>query len=175
MSQREEFLRAVQEAVDGKPYAVTPTEAGFDVTIDVVDAQWYGLINKAGLTKTFVHHVRVGEDGSYSITDDARELEWVAGVPRISATASRTVGRVKEISFRKTYALDENLQPAKVVDYSFNSEEGRSLVTSAADRLGLKQERGSSEKIGLWVGLGTIAALVVCGIVLGVLALTGAF
>ena len=76
--------------------------------------------------------------------------------------------------FRKTWALDGDLQPAKVVDYTFSSEEGRSLITSTADRLGLKQEMGTSEKIGLWVALLTIAGLIVCGIVIGVLALAGA-
>ena len=41
------------------------------------------------------------------------------------------------------------------------------------ERLGLKQERGTAEKIGLYVGLGTLVALVICGIVIGVLALAG--
>jgi hypothetical protein len=60
-----------------------------------------------------------------------------------------------------------------VVDYRFNSEEGRDLVTTVADHLGLRQERGTSEKIGLWVALLTVAGLVVCGIVIGILALAG--
>ena len=175
MSMRDQFLQGVQEALDGEPYAVAPTADGFDVTLDVVDAQWYGLFNKAGLTKAFIHHVRVGDDGSYSITDDSRELEWVAGVPRLGATASRQVGRVKEFSFRKTYALDENLQPAKVVDYSFSSEEGRSLITAVADRLGLKQQRGTAEKIGIWFAvIGGVGALITV-IVLLIAAAMGKF
>ena len=161
MSQREEFLAAMQEAAAGTPYAVTPTENGFDVGLDVVDAQWYGVFNKAGLSKTYVHHVHVGEDGTYSITDDSRSLDWVAGVPRVSAQASRQIGRVKEFGVQKVWAFDENGQFGNVVDYRFNSEEGRDLVTTVADHLGLKQERGASEKIGLWVAVLTVAGLVV--------------
>jgi hypothetical protein len=175
MGQRDEFLAAVQQAAAGTPYAVTPTDGGFDVALNIVDAQWYGLFNKAGLSKAYTHHVSVPEDGTYSVTDDAREVEWVAGTPRVSATASRQVGRVKEFGVQKVWAFDENGQFGKVVDYRFNSEEGRDLITLIADNLGLKQERGTAEKIGLYVGLGTIAALVVCGIVIGILALAGAF
>ena len=174
MSQRDEFLAAMQAAAEGTPYAVTRTEDGFDVGLDIVDAQWYGLFNKAGLTRTYVHHVRVGEDGSYSITDDSRSMDWVAGVPRVSASATRQIGRVKEFGVQKIWAFEEHGQFGNVVDYRFNSEEGRDLVTTVADRLGLKQERGTSEKIGLWVALLTVAGLVVCGIVIGILALAGA-
>jgi hypothetical protein len=173
MGQREDFLAAVQGATAGTPYAVTPTDQGFDVALDIVDAQWYGVFNKAGLTKAYTHHVKVPDDGTYSITDDSREVEWVAGVPRASATASRQVGRVKEFGVQKLWAFDEQGNFGKVVDYRFNSEEGRDLVTMIGDRIGLKQQRGTSEKIGLYVGLGTLAALVLCGIVIGILALAG--
>jgi hypothetical protein len=173
MGQREDFLAAVQGATAGTPYAVTPTDQGFDVALDIVDAQWYGVFNKAGLTKAYTHHVKVPDDGTYSITDDSREVEWVAGVPRASATASRQVGRVKEFGVQKIWAFDEQGNFGKVVDYRFNSEEGRDLVTMIGDRIGLKQQRGTSEKIGLYVGLGTLAALVLCGIVIGILALAG--
>lgn len=174
MGHREDFLAAVQQATSGTPYAVTPTESGFDVALNIVDAQWYGVLNKAGLSKAYTHHVSVPEDGTYSITDDSREVEWVAGVPRLSGSASRQVGRVKEFGVQKVWAFDENGQFGKVVDYRFNSEEGRDLVTMIGDNLGLKQERGTSEKIGLWVALLTIAGLVIAGIVIGILALAGA-
>ena len=84
------------------------------------------------------------------------------------------MGRVKEFGVQKVWAFDENGQFGKVVDYRFNSEEGRDLVTMIGDNLGLKQQRGTSEKIGLWVALLTIAGLVIAGIVIGILALAGA-
>ena len=66
------------------------------------------MFNKAGLSKAYTHHVAVSDDGTYSITDDSREVEWVAGVPRASASASRQIGRVKEFGVQKVWAFDEN-------------------------------------------------------------------
>lgn len=171
----EEFRRRVEQAADGTPYAVTPTERGFDVAIDVVDAQWFGLFNKAGLSKHYTHHVAVPGDGSYTITDDARSIQWVAGVPQVKGSAERQLGRVKEFGVQKVWAIDEDGRFGQVVDFRFNSEEGRDLVTGVADQLGLKQRRGAAEKTGLAFAL-VFGGLTVVGlVVMGVLALMGKF
>lgn len=172
---RERLREAVQQAAEGTPYAVSPTADGFDVALDVADARWYGLLEKAGLKKTCVHHVHVTESGSYSITDDSRELEWVAGTPRLGARAVRQTGRVKEISFRKTWAFNEQGKPAKVVDYRFSSEEGRSMVTAAAKGLGLRQVRGTTEKVAIGFAVVGAVGAVITVVVLLVGALLGAF
>ena len=52
-----EFHRRMQEVTEGTPYVVRETDAGFDVTLDIVDAQWFGILNKAGLSKVYTHHV----------------------------------------------------------------------------------------------------------------------
>lgn len=57
MTTHTEFADAVQRAAAGTPYVVSVTEGGFDVGLDIVDAQWFGLFNAAGLQKTYVHHV----------------------------------------------------------------------------------------------------------------------
>ena len=144
-----ELFRRVQGAAEGTPYVVTETEKGFDVTLNIVDAQWYGLFNKAGLTRVYIHHVAFPDDGAYAITDDARTLEWVAGTPRIGGTIERQIGRVKEFGTQKVYAFDEHGEFGKQVDYRFNSEEGRRLITGQAEQLGLESRRGGAEKIGI--------------------------
>ncbi|GAA1477681.1 hypothetical protein GCM10009623_21270 [Nocardioides aestuarii] len=171
----EDFRRRVEQATDGTPYAVTPTERGFDVAIDIVDAQWFGLFNKAGLSKHYLHHVAVAGDGSYTITDDARSVEWVAGVPQATGSAERQLGRVKELGVQKVWAIGEDGRFGQVVDFRFNSEEGRDLVTGVADQLGLKQRRGAAEKIGIGFAVVAVAGIVVGGLVVGILALLGVF
>jgi hypothetical protein len=52
VSARREFFEGVRRAAEGTPYVVTETENGFDVTLDIVAAQWFGLFNKAGLKRT---------------------------------------------------------------------------------------------------------------------------
>jgi hypothetical protein len=170
-----EFFRRMQEVTEGTPYVVRETDTGFDVTLDVVDAQWYGILNKAGLQKVYTHHVSVPEPGVYSVTDDSRTVEWVAGVPRIAGSAERTVGRVKEFGFQKVWAFDEHGSFGVQADYRFNSEEGRQLLTGVADQLGLRQRRGAAERTGLvFAVVGGAGALLAVVVVL-VFALTGRF
>jgi hypothetical protein len=154
------FRDQVERNAEGTPYAVTPTPEGFDVGIDIVDARWFELYEKVGLSRTFVHHVAV--DGStYTITDDSRTLEWEAGSPRLGATLERFVGRKHELSFQKTVAVSERARVEKVVDYTFSSEEGRRLITSAAKEQGLKEHMPLSAKIGLWVAILVIATMII--------------
>ena len=73
MSTRQEFFERVRAAAEGTPYAAIETTEGFDVTLDIVDAQWFGLFNKAGLRKVYTHHVKLSDDGAFSVTDESRE------------------------------------------------------------------------------------------------------
>ena len=173
MAERQEFVRSIRTAVEGTPYVVTETDDGVDVTLDIVDAKWFGLYHKEGLHRVYTHHVELPGDGFYKVTDDSRTVEWQAGVPTVSGSVERTRGRVYERSFEKVWALGEDFRPGLVVDYRFNSEEGRQLITAVAKRLGLKQQRGRDQKIGLWFAiLGGVGALLVV-IVLGLLELLG--
>ena len=173
MTQREDFLRGIRTAVEGSPYVVTANDDGIDVTLDIVDAKWFGLYHKEGLHRVFTYHVEVPEDGTYSVTDDSRTVEWLAGVPTISGSVERTRGRVIERSSEKVWALGEDLRFGAVVDYKFNSEEGRRLIKAVAETLGLKERRGGAEKIGLYFAILGGAGALLTLLVLGVLALLG--
>lgn len=170
-----EFLRRVQAVTAGTPYVVQETDTGFDVTLDIVDAQWFGIFNKAGLAKVYTHHVAVPESGVYSVTDDSRTVEWVAGTPRVAASAERQYGRVIEVGAQKVWALDEHGNFGVQADYRFSSEEGRDLITGVADQLGLKQRRGGAEKAGLYVGVAAAIGSAIVLVLLLVAWLTGYF
>ena len=169
MSQDEEFLRKIRESVKGTPYVVDETDEGFDLTLDIVDAKWFGLYHKEGLERVHTYHVQLVGDGTYTVTDDSRTVEWQAGVPTLSASVEVTRGRVWERSSEKVWALGEDLRFGPVVDYRFNSEEGRQLITAVADSLGLKEPRGRDEKIGLYLamlgGVGALVTVIVLGVV----------
>jgi hypothetical protein len=111
----------------------------------------------------------------FSITDEARTLEWVAGTPRIAASAGVTKGRVISFSREKVWAFDEHGNFGVQADYRFNSEEGRGLIETVAKRLGLEQRRGTEEKIGMFFAALAIGGLLIGGIVVGILALLGTF
>jgi hypothetical protein len=170
-----ELFRGVQQAAEGTPYVVQETEQGFDVTLDVVDAQWYGLFNKAGLQKVYIHHVKFPKHGVYSITDDSRTVDWVAGVPQLKASAERQYGRVTEFGVRKVWAFDEHGHFGVQADFEFNSEEGRDLITGVAGQLGLQQRRGAAEKVGIGFAALALGGIAIGGVVVLVLWLTGYF
>jgi len=157
----EPFFRAVAEAAEGSPYVVTRTDVGFDVALDIADDRWWTVLGKAGLHKTYVHHVAAPGDGTYTVTDDSRTVEWVAGVPRLSASFERVHGRVREFGVEKAWGVREDGTVGKVVDYRFNSEEGRDLLSAVARQLGREEKRGGAERIGLvMAGIALVGAAI---------------
>ncbi|WP_181313007.1 hypothetical protein [Nocardioides campestrisoli] len=168
----DEFVRRVQAATEGTPYVVKRTSSGFDLTLDVADAQWFGLFNRAGLKKVFVHHVKVTPE-TFSITDESTEVRWEAGHPRVAASATKTMGRSIEFGHEKIWAIRDDGTVGRVVDYRFDSEEGRDLITLVGKDLGLSSRAGGAEKIGLYAAL-SVPVLLVLGLLLVlVLWLTG--
>lgn len=170
-----ELMQRVQRAAEGTPYVVAETEKGFDVQLDVVDAQWFGLINKAGLQRTFIHHVTFPQPGTYAITDESRTVEWVAGAPRIGGSIEVFRGRIIELGAEKVWAFDEHGELGIQADYTFSSEEGRELITDLADQLGLEQRRGTAEKIGLSFAVVALVGAAIVVVLLLVLWATGYF
>jgi hypothetical protein len=156
-----EFRQAVERNAEGTPYDVTATADGFDVGIALADARWYQLYAKAGLKKTFVHHVRMQGERDFTITDDSYEMSWEAGHPRLGARLERFVGRKYELSMNKTIALSERGRVEPVVDYRFSSEEGRGLIKAAARELGLREHMPASAKFGLWFALAVLVSMAI--------------
>lgn len=179
VSVADDFYDRVRRAADGTAFLVERTAEGFDVRTNVVDAQYYTMLFAEGVRQVFTHHVAVDQErGSYTITDDAYDLDWQAGVaaddgipaPHLRATVSRQLGTIKRFSTRKTWALDDSGTYKKVVDYSFNSEDGRRMIREAGDALGLRQRMGTITKIGLVAAVLGGAGAIVTVVVLLVLA-----
>ena len=152
IDQLEPFHDAVLRHTEGTPYTVTARDDGFDVGIDIVDARWFGIYSAQGLNRVFVHRVKV-EGKQYTITDRTYSVSWSAGVPRLKLNAEAFVGRKYQFSAQKTWALNDERKPAKVVDYKFSSEEGRGMIKAAAREVGLKERMPWSVKAPLIVGI----------------------
>lgn len=182
MADRDRFLAAVRTRAEGTPYVVEPTASGFDVRVEVADATWYAPMYEAGVRKVFTHHVALGEGDRYSVTDDGYEVEWQGGAesgaggaprPVLRAQAERQTGTVREFSFRKQYAWNEQGEYGEVVSYTFSSGEGNQLIRAAAEELGLKQTLPGTSKVALVIAvIGALGALVAL-VTLGLLALSG--
>jgi hypothetical protein len=164
MDQLGPFHDAVVRHTEGTPYTVTARDDGFDVGLDIVNARWFGIYSAQGLKRVFVHRVKV--DGTqYTITDRTYSVSWSAGVPRLQLQAEAFVGRKYQFSAQKTWALNGRGELAKVVDYTFSSEEGRGMIKSAAREVGLKERMPLSVKapliFGIAVGIVSIGGVLV--------------
>lgn len=164
-----ELITSIRSAAGATPYAVRETPDGFDLTIDVADAQWLAIFKAHGVKKVFTHKVRLREsDHSMTITDVSNTFSWSGGgsSPRLIAEASTQRGRVYEKSFRKEYGVDlQTGRLGKVVDYSFDANDGRDLIRDVASAQGWTEKMGATQKGGIIVAAATLAVLAVAGLV----------
>ena len=180
MSATQDLTEAVRARAEGTAYVVEPTAEGFDVRLAVENTQWFGTFREWRLTQASVHHVRLSEAArTLTVTDELRSLTWVAGTdgrerPTLGASLTVASGRVTSRSVQRTYTIGRG-GLTKEAESSFDSGAGRALVLDVAKSLGWKVERSLNERIGLYVGVGTIILLVLAGIVIGIVALAGGF
>ncbi len=99
----------------------------------------------------------------------ANTVEWNAGLgsaPALRAQRSVQKGRVSEFSSHQELGVDaETGDVGEVVDYTFTAGEGRDLIQATAKDAGWSEATGREQKVGFYVGLGVIGALVVVGLV----------
>ena len=170
MSSTQELIAAVREAAEGTPYVVEERPYGFNVTIDVVDAQWWTLLRKSGVKKVFTYEVRTNErTKKMSITDVSNSLRWSAGggvssAPSLHAEKSFQRGRVYQYNFQKEIGVDARTgQLGTAVSYSFSSNTGRNLIRDAAARTGWSEKMNGEQKGALIFA----ASIVVVGALVG--------
>ena len=174
---------AVAARAAGTPYRLEPTPDGFHLRIDLADARWWGPLGAAGRRGVVEHRVTLDPAGrTFTLTDDHLDVRWDAAadpagprVPRLVASAEvrRTVGRTRAVSFERTYGLDDDARPARVVDIAFRSEQGQALVRGPAAELGWTERAGTAQRVGVVAAVGGLAVALLTGAALAVLAATG--
>ncbi|WKG00786.1 hypothetical protein [Mycolicibacterium sp. HK-90] len=158
------FRDAVAAAAEGTPYTVVNTKRGFDVQLDIVNTQWWGLFNRAGLQSSFRWRVR--EHASYyTITDRQTRMKWSAGVPRLALSWEMRGGRIFALTREKIWALSDRGRIEPVADYRFNSKEGRDLIRMVARQQGLKERQPWSVNVALAAVLATPVTFAALGLV----------
>jgi hypothetical protein len=122
------------------PYRVIDGAAdGVDLVAEwkVVDAQWYGIFEKAGYKKTFRILLKLDPQRHEVRAQDREfEIEWSAGVPKLSFAASGFKGQTQEVSFGIGYGFTEELKPGVVYNYRFNTKELKTPLQEAVTASG---------------------------------------
>lgn len=103
----------------------------------IVDAAWYALFAKAGLTKVFRIYLRL-DPLAHEVRAQDREYEvaWRAGVPALSLAATAFRGQKQSIEFGSGYAFTETLAPGQVFNYRFATKELKQPLQEAVTRCG---------------------------------------
>lgn len=159
-----EFRDAVAKAVENTPYAIEDTKNGFIVQLDVVDARWWTIFAREGLSSSFSWRV-TERRSSFTIYDRKIRMDWAAGVPRLAGSLEYQGGRIMGFNREKIWALSDRGLIEPVVDYKFNSREGRDLIRLVAKELGLRERLPMTLKLTAACVLATPAIFAVWGIV----------
>ena len=103
----------------------------------IVDAGWYETFAKANLTKVFRIYMKVDEaKHEVRAKDEEYTVEWRAGVPSLSVSASKFQGQKTSIEFGTAYAFTEELRPGQVYKYRFSTNEIKKPVQEAVTACG---------------------------------------
>ncbi|CAN5499628.1 hypothetical protein BH10CHL1_BH10CHL1_13010 [soil metagenome] len=103
----------------------------------IVDAQWYEIFAKAGLSKVFKVYLKL-DDNAHQVRAMDREytIEWSAGIPKLSMAASTFKGQTTSVEFGRAYAFTETLMPGQVYNYHFDTREIKQPLQEAATSCG---------------------------------------
>jgi hypothetical protein len=98
----------------------------------IVDARWYEIFAKAGLSKVFRIFLKLDEtSGQVRAQDREYEVSWRAGVPSLSFAASGFKGQSKSIEFGASYGFKEDLSVGEQYKYFFKTSEIKEPVQQA--------------------------------------------
>lgn len=96
----------------------------------IVDARWYEIFAKAGLSKTFQILMRLDPEAhEVRAVDREWEVRWRAGVPELSVAASGFRGQKVAVEFGTAYAFTEQLDYGQVYNYRFATKELKEPIT----------------------------------------------
>lgn len=98
----------------------------------IVDARWYEIFAKAGLTKVFRIFLKL-DDGRKHVRAQDREYEvsWRAGVPSLSFAASGFKGQSTSVQFGTSYGFKEDLSIGQQYEYFFKTGEIKKPIQEA--------------------------------------------
>ena len=103
----------------------------------IVDASWYEIFGKAGLSKVFKIYMKLDEKNhEVRAVDREFSVEWSAGVPELSLAASAFRGQTQEVEFGAAYAFTEELAPGEVYKYRFDTREIKKPIQEAVTSCG---------------------------------------
>ena len=168
MTTSKELIRNLQTAAQDSPYVITPTQNGFEMTINIVDAKWYTLLYKNGIKKTFTIDAKLKEEKhAAATTDTLYALDWQAGaesgslVPHIGGKLNVQKGEVWSFQAGKQYGVSENGQVGETASWKFSSVEAKEWLDGQLRANGWHRSLGSTAKGALIFAIAVLALMAI--------------
>jgi hypothetical protein len=110
-----------------------------------VDARWWELLAKAGLTKLYELHIKLDEDEHRAtLIDVTKSVAWRAGPTEVRLRGGFFRGVMWAYEIGKQWGIKENFQLGKIYDYKFVPQEIKYPIMNSILR------SGWDVRFGLW-------------------------
>jgi len=127
------------------PVIVQQRKGKLIVTWRYIDARWWELLAKAGMTRIYELHIRFREDRrEVMLIDVNKSVSWGAGPTGVRVSGGFFRGISFEYELGRQWGIRENLTPGKVYDYRFTPGEIRTPVMNTIIR------SGWGVRLGMW-------------------------
>ena len=118
-------------------YQADGTRADLIAEWRIVDARWYEVFAKAGMTKTFRVLMRLdGSRHEVRAVDEEYSVQWRAGVPFLSFEMSKSRGQTHRVEFGQGWAFTEQGPFGEVYKYKFSTGELKPPLQKAVTESG---------------------------------------
>lgn len=103
----------------------------------IVDAKWFEIFAKAGLSKAFKIYLKLDENTrEVRAMDRELTIEWRAGVPNVSFVVSAFKGQQQSIEFGQAYGFTETLALGQIYNYRFATKELKQPIQTVVTESG---------------------------------------
>lgn len=127
------------------PVVVEERKGKLVITWRYVDAHWWEILARAGLTKVYECHVKLNEKKKEAILIDvSRSVAWRAGPTQVKLQFAGMRGVEMGFEMGKQWAFNEHFRPGKVYDYKFSPQEIKNPVLNTI------LEHGWNVRFGMW-------------------------
>jgi hypothetical protein len=107
------------------------------VTWKYVDAKWWEILAKAGLTSVYELHIKFKPKKSLTtLIDVHKKVQWRAGPKEVKFRGGYFRGVMFYYEISKQWGLDENFKFRKIFDYKFRPSEIKNPVMNTILRSG---------------------------------------
>lgn len=132
---REEILSI--NTYDGPVTAEEKNPTHFIITWKYVDATWWEVFQKAGMTANYRLHIKLNPGRHEArLIDVETAMNWHAGITGFHQRFTFFRGIMMKVSTGKAWGIRENFSLGKLYDYHFNPSEIKSPVFNTLLRAG---------------------------------------